>query len=99
VKFSPPEKSIWLTVKPTPDGGGEFSLRDEGPGVSDEDRAKMFLRYGRLSARPTAGEPSTGLGLSIAKRHTDGMAGQLFCESHSGRGANFILRLPAGDPV
>ena len=99
VKFSPMEKSIWVTVKSTVDGGGEFSLRDEGPGVSEEDRAKMFLRYGRLSARPTAGEPSTGLGLSIAKRHTDGMAGQLFCENRPGLGANFILRLPAGDPV
>ncbi len=96
VKFSPPERAIWITVRATPDGRGELTIRDEGPGCTEEDRARMFHRYGRLTARPTAGEPSTGLGLSIAKRHTDGMNGQLHCESPDGQGASFILRLPPG---
>jgi signal transduction histidine kinase len=47
-----------------------------------------------LSARPTAGEPSTGLGLSIAKRHVNAMAGELHCEGELGDGAVFVLRLP-----
>jgi len=96
VKFSPPEKSIWVTIGASKDGMVEFRIRDEGPGFDVGDHAKMFARYRRLSAKPTAGEPSTGLGLSIAKRHVDNMNGQLVCESEPGKGATFVLRLPAG---
>jgi two-component system sensor histidine kinase/response regulator len=93
VKFSPPEKSIWIHVGRTADGQPECRVRDEGPGCDENDRANMFARYRRLSARPTAGEPSTGLGLSIAKRHVDAMNGSLHCESEPGQGATFVLRL------
>jgi two-component system, sensor histidine kinase and response regulator len=69
-------------------------VRDEGPGFSAEDKARMFRRYGRLSARPTGGEPSTGLGLSIVRKLVQGMGGELLCESAAGNGATFIVRLP-----
>ncbi|MDB6128383.1 MAG: response regulator receiver sensor signal transduction histidine kinase, partial [Verrucomicrobia bacterium] len=95
VKFSPEGKKIWIHVDPTTNVRGEVRVRDQGPGCTEDDRAQMFLRYRRLSARPTAGEPSTGLGLSIAKRHVNAMKGDLFCESPPGEGATFILRLPA----
>jgi two-component system sensor histidine kinase/response regulator len=94
VKFSPPDTSIWLTISPAAGGYVEFRLKDEGTGCDEQDRAQMFTRYRRLSARPTAGEPSTGLGLSIAKRHVDAMDGTLHCESEPGQGATFVLRLP-----
>jgi two-component system sensor histidine kinase/response regulator len=94
VKFSPQGKSIWLTVATGPDGRAECRVRDEGPGCDESDLAAMFTRYRRLSARPTAGEPSTGLGLSIAKRYAEAMHGELHCESTFGNGATFILRLP-----
>ena len=95
VKFSPEGKKITIHVGPATNNRGEVSVRDQGPGCTEEDRAQMFLRYRRLSARPTAGEPSTGLGLSIAKRHVNAMKGELYCDSQPGEGANFILRLPA----
>jgi two-component system sensor histidine kinase/response regulator len=95
VKFSPEGKSIWVNVGPAPNGRGELRVRDQGPGCTADDLAQMFLRYRRLSARPTAGEPSTGLGLSIAKRHVNAMNGDLNCESEPGDGATFILRLSA----
>src|SRR5262245_12044150 len=44
-----------------------ISLKDEGPGLSDDDMSRLFGRFQRLSAKPTAGESSTGLGLSIVK--------------------------------
>jgi two-component system sensor histidine kinase/response regulator len=94
VKFSPSGKSIWLSIEAVPGGLLEFRVRDEGPGCDGNDRAQMFTRYRRLSARPTAGEPSTGLGLSIAKRHVDAMNGTLHVESEPGKGATFVLRLP-----
>jgi two-component system sensor histidine kinase/response regulator len=93
VKFSPPGKSVWLAVGVAPDGRPECRVRDEGPGCDEQDLAAMFTRYRRLSARPTGGEPSTGLGLSIAKRYAEAMNGELHCESEPGRGATFVLRL------
>jgi len=92
LKFSPSGKRIFISVR----GAGEWvecEIRDEGPGFSEADKAKMFRRYGRLSARPTAGEPSTGLGLSIARKLMKVMHGELVCESQAGQGAAFIIRL------
>jgi two-component system sensor histidine kinase/response regulator len=94
IKFSPPGKQIRLTVCPPGAKYVECQVQDEGPGFSVEDRARMFRRYGRLSARPTGGEPSTGLGLSIVKKLILAMQGELACESTPGNGATFAFRLP-----
>ena len=51
-------------------------VADQGPGLSPEDIGRLFGRFQRLSAKPTGGESSTGLGLSIAKR---------IIELHNGR--------------
>jgi two-component system sensor histidine kinase/response regulator len=93
LKFSPPGKRVFLSVRSI-NGHAECLVRDEGPGFSADDKARMFRRYGRLSARPTGGEPSTGLGLSIVRKLVLGMGGQLWCESTEGQGATFIVRLP-----
>jgi len=92
VKFSPTGKQITVTVQVT-ENSAECLVEDQGPGFSAEDRPKMFRRYGRLSARPTGGEPSTGLGLSIVKKLVHNMEGELSCDSVPGQGATFILRL------
>ncbi len=92
IKFSPPE----LTVKVTCEVEEQYislSVKDYGPGITSEDKKKLFGKFQKLSARPTAGEYSTGLGLSIAKTITEQMGGTLECESVVGEGANFILRL------
>lgn len=93
VKFSPPHQEISVTVRPAADFA-ELIIQDQGPGFTPEDKARMFRRYVRLSARPTGGEPSTGLGLSIVKKLVQGMQGELFCESTPGHGAAFTVRLP-----
>ncbi len=93
LKFSPPGKNIFLSVREA-NHHAECLVRDEGPGFTAEDKARMFRRYGRLSARPTGGEPSTGLGLSIVRKLALGMGGELLCESDPGRGAAFTVRLP-----
>jgi two-component system sensor histidine kinase/response regulator len=93
LKFSPPGKRVFLSVRSI-NGHAECLVRDEGPGFSADDKARMFRRYGRLSARPTGGEPSTGLGLSIVRKLVQGMGGELWCESMEGHGATFIVRLP-----
>ncbi len=93
VKFSPLGREVSVKVEPG-DTRMECRVRDHGLGFTQEDRTKMFGRYSRLSTRPTGGEPSTGLGLSIARKLTLAMNGELVCESEPGKGATFILRLP-----
>ncbi len=71
-----------------------FSVRDEGPGLSDDDQKKLFGRFARLTPRPTGDEPSTGLGLSIVKEFVEAMSGTISCKSSLGAGSEFIVRLP-----
>jgi signal transduction histidine kinase len=74
-----------------------FEVTDEGPGFNEEDRAKMFGKFSRLSARPTGDESSTGLGLFITKRLVEAMGGTIGVESVYGEGATFVVRLPAAE--
>jgi two-component system, sensor histidine kinase and response regulator len=98
IKFSPAHKKISVVMQRN-SAHMECLIRDEGPGFTDEDKARMFHRYVRLSARPTGGEPSSGLGLSIAKRLVQAMNGELICQSSPGEGATFILRFPIRPPT
>ncbi|MCU0428029.1 MAG: ATP-binding protein [Candidatus Kapabacteria bacterium] len=98
VKYSPPEKRIWVTLERCP--GQEnaecarFSVRDEGPGLSKDDIAKAFGHFQRLSAQPTGGELSSGVGLSIVRQIVELHGGKVWIESELGKGATFIVELP-----
>lgn len=81
------ERSDWLQ-------GLRISVRDEGPGFQDAEKHKLFGKFARLSAQPTGGEHSTGLGLSIVKKMVEAMNGNVWCESEAGKGATFIVELP-----
>jgi signal transduction histidine kinase len=71
---------------------------DEGAGLSPEDIGRLFGRFQRLSAKPTAGESSTGLGLSIVKRIIDMHGGEVTANSGGpGQGSTFTITLPAAD--
>jgi two-component system sensor histidine kinase/response regulator len=94
IKFSPSGKHIRITVCEPGARFVECQVQDQGPGFTEEDKGRMFRRYSRLSARPTAGEPSTGLGLSIVKKLVTAMHGELACESTAGNGAILAFRLP-----
>lgn len=97
VKFSPPGTQVEVTIR-LAGGQVECIIRDEGPGFTAEDKSQMFRRYKRLSARPTGGETSTGLGLSIVRKLVLAMKGELSCESDPGKGAAFTIRLPLAPP-
>ena len=97
VKFSPRGRRIELAVRVDGDFV-ECVIRDQGPGFTAEDKKRMFRRYGRLSARPTGNEPSTGLGLSIVKKLVQDIGGELLCESQPGQGAAFVVRLRSAVP-
>ena len=98
VKFSPPGREISVSMQQE-NAHAECLIQDQGPGFTAEDTTRLFQRYARLSARPTGGEPSTGLGLSIARKLVQAMQGELTCISTPGRGATFVLRFPTRAPT
>ena len=94
VKYNPSGGRIAISVVRA---GAEAVIRvgDDGPGLSPDDMARLFGRFQRLSAKPTAGESSTGLGLSIVKRIVDLHGGRIVAESPGpGRGSTFTISLP-----
>jgi signal transduction histidine kinase len=94
VKYSPHGKQVFIRIS-SKDDYVRLEVEDEGPGLSDEDKSKLFSKFARLSARPTGGEYSTGLGLSIVKKMVVAMNGKVWCESEYGKGATFIVELPS----
>ncbi len=93
LKYSPPNTTVHVHTLPETDWIA-VSVRDEGPGISEADQKKMFGKFTRLTARPTGGESSNGLGLSIVKRLAEAMSGSVQCHSQLGFGSTFVLKLP-----
>ncbi|MGC4014254.1 MAG: GAF domain-containing sensor histidine kinase [Luteolibacter sp.] len=94
IKFSAPESAIALHAIASP-SRITIEVHDQGPGFTEEDLTRLYQRYARLSAKPTDGEDSTGLGLSLVKRLVDQANGQIECLSKPGVGTTFRLAFPA----
>jgi signal transduction histidine kinase/CheY-like chemotaxis protein len=95
IKYSPIGGRISLVVTHE-DENTVIRVADEGAGLSPEDLGRLFGRFQRLSAKPTAGESSTGLGLSIVKRIIDMHGGEVTANSDGpGQGSTFTIVLPA----
>lgn len=95
IKFSPSNKNVFVNLTEK-HGKAIGEIKDEGPGMTEDDKKKLFGKYQKLSARPTGNEISTGLGLSIVKKFVDAMSGEIWVESEAGKGASFFVKLPSG---
>lgn len=93
IKYSPFDKNIWASVTEL-NGNIRCEIKDEGPGLNEEDLKKMFGKFVKLSTIPTGNESSNGLGLSIVKQYVENLGGKVWCESELGKGCNFIVELP-----
>ena len=98
IKYSPPGCDVFVRMRNCPDGV-VWEVQDQGAGITEEDQTRLFRKFTRLSARPTAGETSTGLGLSIVKMLADAMHGVVECSSQPGEGTIFSLRLPGAETL
>lgn len=92
IKFSDPDKKVWIAAK-VQTNEVIVEVRDQGPGIDPREQKQLFKTFQRLSARPTAGEHSSGLGLSIVKKFTEAMHGRVWCESQPGKGSTFKVAL------
>ncbi len=93
IKFSPKGANVIIDV--LPDGSnGKFRIQDGGPGIMEEEIGGLFQKFTRLSAKPTAGESSTGLGLHIVHELVSAMQGSVQYEKSRLGGACFIVSVP-----
>lgn len=88
IKFSERETKVDIKLTKN-DTKGVIQIKDEGPGFTEDDLKKVFTKFQTLSAKPTANEQSTGLGLSIVKQYVEQMNGSIFLDSKEGQGTTF----------
>lgn len=93
LKFSSPGKTIWVSLNQDEDTV-VLKVRDEGPGIHEDEIDKLFNKFQRLSTRPTAGEISTGLGLAITRDLVELHNGSITVQSELEKGSTFIVNLP-----
>lgn len=93
LKFSPGQKEVVLRVSVSK-ALVRFEVSDQGPGIRPEELPRLFGKFQRLSTRPTSGESSSGLGLSIVKELVTLMKGTITVETEVGKGTTFITELP-----
>jgi two-component system, sensor histidine kinase and response regulator len=95
VKYSPPGSTITALVESDGGVGCAFAVHDQGPGIPDNERDKLFKDFSRLSIKPTAGEKSTGLGLAICRKIVEAHHGTIVAKNLPQRGCAFRVTLPA----
>ena len=91
IKFSEPGQPVRVLIEAGP-VFTDLIVEDNGPGISKQEQQQLFSRYGRLSPKPTAGEASTGLGLSIVKRLANELSATLHYVGEPGKGSRFLVR-------
>jgi len=96
IKFSDNNTSVHAVITDS-ESAVQVKIMDEGPGISPEEEDRLFKKFSKLSNKPTGGETSTGLGLSLVKRYVDLIGGKVWYERHKDKGAVFVVELPLAD--
>lgn len=93
IKFSFEGKVIEVKTR-VDDNVCEIIVSDQGQGIPQSDQQKLFQPFAKRSVLSTAGERSTGLGLSIVKKIVEGHGGKIWVESEVGKGSTFFVTFP-----
>jgi two-component system phosphate regulon sensor histidine kinase PhoR len=95
VKYTRSDGNVWVEAK-REDGTVRVEVRDDGPGIADKHRARVFERFYRADPSRSREAGGTGLGLSIVKHLVESMGGRVGVEPNEPQGSIFWLRLPVG---
>jgi two-component system cell cycle sensor histidine kinase PleC len=99
VKFTPEGGSITISGGPTPDGGYELCVEDNGPGISPELLDRIFLPFNQVDNRYSRQEGGTGLGLSLVRGLVELHGGRAWIESDVGAGVRAYIYFPVGNAL
>lgn len=92
IKYS--SEGSYIFVKLSKTDKVTIKIKDNGLGIQESEKEKVFEKFSRISNKPTGGENSTGLGLSIVKKLTELINGKIYFESEYGKGTTFTVELP-----
>jgi two-component system phosphate regulon sensor histidine kinase PhoR len=93
IKYSPDGGEVIVTARREGDSA-LVSVRDEGIGISQEDRDQLFDRFYRASAERRGGATGLGLGLYVTRRVVEAHGGTVGVDSELGKGSTFYFTLP-----
>ena len=96
LKYSPAGSPIHLSLH-TNDNKVELSVRDEGPGIPDAEKERIFERFYRLGQEKTRQAKGTGLGLYLTRKIVEDHRGKIFVQDNHPAGSNFVIRLSQSD--
>ena len=94
VNYSPEHTRVVVMTRPAPDGMAEISVTDQGIGIPEGDRERIFERFYRVDSARSRATGGTGLGLAIVKHVATTHDGDVSVWSKEGAGSTFTLRLP-----
>jgi two-component system, OmpR family, sensor histidine kinase SenX3 len=94
VAYSPDKTRVDVSTRLTAGDSVEISVADQGIGIPERDRERIFERFYRVDPARSRATGGTGLGLAIVKHVTAAHGGQVTVESIEGEGSTFTLRLP-----
>jgi signal transduction histidine kinase len=92
VKFAPDNGTVAIDVRAAGDRW-RIEVEDDGPGIPPDERARLFQKFFRGSARPSGSKPSSGLGLFIVRKEVEAMGGTVHHEPRSPHGSVFVITL------
>jgi signal transduction histidine kinase len=95
IKYSPPGRTVWLRLRPGPEGLVQVQVQDEGIGIPTGELDRIGERFYRTDRARSRAEGGTGLGLAIARALVEAHGGRLWLESGEGRGTAVTFTLPA----
>ncbi|MFF0448991.1 sensor histidine kinase [Streptomyces sp. NPDC004609] len=102
VNYSPARTRVGISARRVPAPGGpliEIAVTDQGIGISEKDRERVFERFYRVDPARSRATGGTGLGLAIVKHVAASHGGEVTVWSTEGQGSTFTLRLPEAGAV
>jgi two-component system phosphate regulon sensor histidine kinase PhoR len=97
IRYVPKGRTIEVSWRELPDGGVSLHVRDDGPGIPEEHRARLFERFYRIDESRSRSYGGTGIGLSIVKHIMQRHGGSVQLQSALGEGSEFICQFPPMD--
>ena len=94
IRFTPEEKTVYISASRFKEGMIEIIVRDEGMGISEENQQKLFRIDQKLVLPGTGGEKGSGMGLTLTKEIIEKHGGHVWFYSQMGEGSEFHITIP-----